>query len=198
MSLRLNKKMKIIIGFALSITALIMIACAVNNDNPKLQSQKSVAKWNYNYPQLVKIAGSAPINKKAAQNISVESEDVLLGKITNEFGIRDDVLTQILKTISANNESATIHAIRMEQYDQKVFTAANTKDAVNYAEKMGASMECLMKSFGMLNTHHLIMSISDMQQDTPARFERKQYVQQKLLGWQVIHDINGDCNAGNY
>ncbi len=198
MNLRLNKKMKIIIGVVLSITAIIMIACAVNNDNPKSQSQKMVTKWNYNYPQLVKMAGSAPINKKPAQNISVESEDVLLGKITNEFGIRDDVLTKILKTIPADNESATIHAIRMEQYDQKVFTATNTKDAVNYAEKMGASMECLMKSFGMLNTHHLIMSISDMQQDTPARFEQKQYVQQKLLGWQVIHDINGDCNAGNY
>ncbi len=199
--IKISRRMKINTLIIIIIIIIIEVTCNILKSTPPSTSV-SEKHWISIYPQLGRINASMPILGSSKVGFVAESsKDELLGKITNQYGIRDDILNYILKTIPAENESALFHAIKMAQYTQQMYISNDRETAIKEAESMGASIDCLMDSYGMVNTDNLVVALDKIRDDTPLRLHQER-VGEQLMGWQVIKanmtPIDKLCNSGDY
>jgi hypothetical protein len=164
-------------------------------------------KWEKRYPQVFNNSGynklieSDGILNKLKNN--PESLQKLQGKITNEFGIRDDILEYIL---SLNlNTQANYAAIRMAQSEYLSYFFSNDKITVNnLANKEMLSSFCLMNFVGFNYMHKIHSEIDTKLRNTKERNERMWWVDNNYLGYHVIGtglstaDEKEKCKRGDY
>jgi hypothetical protein len=164
-------------------------------------------KWSQKYPQVFNNSGynnlieSNGILNKLKNN--PESLQKLQGKITNEFGIRDDILEYIL---SLNlNTQANYAAIRMAQSEYLSYFFSNDKITVNnLANKEMLSSFCLMNFVGFNYMHKIHSEIDTKLRNTKERNERMWWVDNNYLGYHVIGtglstaDEKEKCKRGDY
>ncbi|MCE3268125.1 MAG: hypothetical protein K0R49_377, partial [Burkholderiales bacterium] len=146
-------------------------------------------------PQLANIQQKVSLNT----NKISPTQKPLVGKITNQFGIRDDILRNIVDSVPETNESALYHAIKYAQYSQAMYLS-NEKDEVSQnMDDMGYAISCLSNSYGMINTHNLILKTVAIRGDNQLRISQERKGE-KLMAWKISKldnkGINNDCHIG--
>ena len=169
----------------------------VNIDNQKWEKRYQQVFNNSGYNKLIESDG---ILNKLKNN--PESLQKLQGKITNEFGIRDDILEYILKINSLDNKSK-YDAIKLAQANTLLyFQINNSNDANFFANKAALGMTCL--SINNKDWLKTIRHIDAMMRDTKERNERMWWVDNHYLAYKVIGtglstaDENDVCRNGGY
>jgi hypothetical protein len=153
------------------------------------------AVWVNKYPQL----GNIQQKLSANTNQILPSQKPLVGNITNQFGIRDDILKNIAESIPVTNESALYHAIKYAQYSQARYLSVNDKDVSQNMQDMIYSIYCLSKSYGMINTHNLILRTVAIRGDNQLRVAQERKGEQ-LAAFKIFKldnkTANNDCHIG--
>ena len=87
-------KQSIVIGIIVVIVSVF--ACATcEKDNVQGDNKVDISYWQQKSPKLINMAGYSKLGESNSGNDNVssnESKDMYIGKVTNPYGIRDDVL----------------------------------------------------------------------------------------------------------
>ncbi|MBX9866713.1 MAG: hypothetical protein K2Y14_07330 [Burkholderiales bacterium] len=202
--MKVSNKMKIISMAAITIAAIVTIACA-NVSNPT-DEPSSTQQWQKKYPQIFSNVGYSKLiesqGKLSQYQNKSESTQELIGTITNQFGIRDDILNFTLNYFQSN-ESATYAAIRFLQNDMNVFMATNVDTAVLYQNKNTLYIHCLMNIIDVYTANKYVNKIEYLKTNTPARMLQenkiKTYLNLKILGNTITtQNMDKICEQGNY
>ena len=144
-------------------------------------SDVSDNNWEKKYPQLANNVGYSKLAESVpAYQAKTASEQELIGKVTNQFGIRDDVLKLILNTIPESNVQATIAAIKMVQYDQTEIGITDDKEMNLIANKAAAASSCLSQNISMMDRYNLGQAYDKIIRDTPARKAEQERIEHLL------------------
>ncbi|TXJ02892.1 MAG: hypothetical protein E6Q32_01770 [Neisseriales bacterium] len=156
-------------------------------------SNEKAVDWQKKYPQLSNNAGYGTLAASVpAYQARTASQQELIGKVSNEFGIRDDVLNLILNTIPESNVRATIAAIKLAQYYQQQIGVTDDKEMNVISNKALAANYCL--NLPMLEQHAFINKYADMLRDTPARKAEQNRIENLLSN----HVISADYGIQSY
>jgi hypothetical protein len=122
-----------------------------------------------------------------------ESMAALIAPITNPFGIRDDILDYIIKTIPASNESAMRAAIKMMQYEQQVYYGnPSESEALILDSKDDLAGSCLASYLHQTSGQDKLKDVLDVRDmrmqlfNTKAREKRMWDVANKYFAWHVL------------
>lgn len=162
-------------------------------------------KWSQKYPQVFNNSGynnlieSNGILNKLKNN--PKSLQKLQGKITNEFGIRDDILEYIL-SLNLNTQANYAIIQSTVNYNKIYYLAKSPKEANDFANKQSLAITCS----SMITPDWLIIGrkIDKMMRDTKARNNRMWWVDNNYLGYHVIGtglstaEENDVCRNGGY
>lgn len=193
------KKMTVI---GLIVVGVVTIGCATlyeseNNSNPP-KNTANIDKWKKQAPQLFNNAGYAKLEESIPQPVNQsESMAQLMGTITNPFGIRDDILEFIIKTIPANNESANRAAIKMMQYSQQIYYGnLSQPEALLISNKYVLADDCLrtylkqdvnyQSNNDPIKIVKYTSSLREMMSDNKNRTNHVNDTDRKYFSWQVI------------
>lgn len=179
-----------------------------NNEN--IVIPHSEKEWSNKYPQIFANAG---YNKLATLGTVEEESEIktikeltltekVIGPISNKFGIGDDMLAYIMKTIPASNESAVYAAIRLAQLNQTLILSETQEEALINVKKMDVSVHCLDKSLDYTNP--FIKNAGKLMTNTPDRKKQDQKIS-SFLAWQMIgipdlsvQQLDKMCLSGDY
>lgn len=198
----------------LAIILIVVVIFVVNKEESRghMNSTHSNVEWLKKYPQLgnvekvesgLLITGDIVIKKDAMK--ANESRSELEGKITNPFGIRDDILEYIIKTVPVNNESALRAAIKLNQDDQQIYYGDLTEDqAMKLVDNQALILTCLIKY--LPNNADVILGrgIDSLMRNTKARDGHLWAVDRKYFSWKVIGsglsvaDEDNACAKGEF
>lgn len=184
----MKKNLKYILIF---VGFVLIVFFVKNTINQKFDKGVNInnSKWEKDYPKIFNNSGySKLIESKEILNQlknNPESLQELQGKITNQFGIRDDILEYI---ISLNlDEKASYASIRMAQSEYfSYFFTDNKIDINNFANNEMLSSYCLMNFVGFDLMHQIHSEIDKKLRDTKDRNKRMVYVDSKYLAFSVI------------
>ncbi len=172
-------RLVVISTFIIGILALL--AWIIDMAYPRAQSDR----WKSEYPRLYTNAGYQKLEQTAPHKANF-SEDELTSKITNQFGIRDDILNLILNTFPESETQSTIAAIKMAQYFQAQI-GVNDPDKVNFlANKAAAALSCV--NLPMLKEHQFIKDFDMLLRNTPARLAEEERIEHLLNGRIISND----------
>ena len=199
--------MKIMGAVSVVCAVIVIIACATTQKDAKSSenqvTQKSIAQWHTKALGLFNNVGFGKLMESAMVESIPLNNNQSIGKVTNPYGIRDDVLEFIIKTIPADNESAIYAAIRMMQYDVLIYRAKTDDEAVEYANQQAIPIHCLVSNLGGVNTSRLVDRIDEMDNIT-AESKKMAEVIRKKLAWKIIgtdksnKELENICNNGDY
>jgi hypothetical protein len=151
--------------------------------------------WANKYPQLANMQQKL----SPTTNQILSSQKPLVGNVTNRFGIRDDILRNVLDLIPATNESALYHAMKYAQYSQARYLSADEKDVSQNMQDMIYAIHCLSNSYGMINTHNLILKTVAIRGDNQLRLTQERKGEQ-LAAFKIFKldnkAVNNDCHIG--
>ncbi len=147
--------------------------------------------WKVRAPQLFMNAGySKLIESKLSQadaKIS-ESEQKLEGKITNPFGIRDDILDFIITNVPSSNESALRAAILSAQLSQEIYYGDITQaEAIKLVDRDALVGTCLDIYLGGFKQGYKVdMGIDKLMRNTKVRDKHMWDIDRKYFSWKVL------------
>lgn len=137
-------------------------------DDESPAKPESIKQWERKYPRLVNNVGFGKIEEpESFYTAKPAAEKDLIGKVTNEFGIRDEVLQLILTTIPESDVQSTIAMIKMVQYDQQQIGVTDDKEMNLIANKAAAASSCI--DIPMMDRSKFGDSYDELIRDTPAR-----------------------------
>ena len=181
--MKVSKRMKIIAGVTIAVAALVVIACANVSNSPNEPSLNQ--QWQHKSPQVFSNGGYSKLIASQGKSYQYQKEskstEQLVGKITNPFGIRDDILTYTLDYFKGN-ESATIVAIKLAQSMTNLYLASNQKDARSYYDQMFVAGWCLWHVSTAQSKIEYTRTVEKYTNDTPARKEQSDKVDRLLSG----------------
>lgn len=200
----MKKNLKYILIF---VGFVLIVFFVKNTINQKFDKGVNInnSKWEKDYPKIFNNSGySKLIESKGILNKlknNPESLQELQGKITNQFGIRDDILEYIL---SLNlDERNNYSALKIAQTDTYIyFVAKNKTDALIYSKYYGLSLTCL--SIYYPQWLKISRHIDSMMRDTKSRDKRMWWVDNNYFSYQVIGtglsvaDENKKCKELEY
>lgn len=205
--MKINKKT---IFIALAILACLLIACSSlihsQSSSTNVTTTNVINKklWQAKAPQLFSNIGYSKLVESTNNNpTGSPSQNRYIGKVTNPFGIRDDVLEFILSSFP-KNESAIYAAIRNEQYELLIFNAETDKEAVKYANDGGVAIWCLGNAIGDINADKFYDALNDVRLSTPEGKNIDKVVRRKLawkiwgFGHKSTIELDSICNKGAY
>lgn len=117
----------------------------------------------------------------------------LIGPITNPFGIRDDILEYIVKTIPANNEIAMRAAIKLMQYMQQIYygNLSESDALLNHSREVlaGTCLSRYMKqnpNFKNNDGGDFVYGLQMSMHNTKARVNHMWDIDRKYFSWKVL------------
>lgn len=183
----MRKKILIIISSCL-------IGCVIYT-LPKLLAETPPIKtqWTKKYPQLANNIGFAKL-VESNPTVIKHSDKIkdLIGPVSNEFGIRDEVLTLILQTIPESDVRSTIAAIKMIQFYQAQVGVTNDKEMNKLANKASAASSCI--NIPMMDRYNFGQSYDKIIRDTSDRQDEQDRIEHLLSG----HVISADYGIQSY
>ena len=133
------------------------------------------------------------IESVPAYQAKTASEQDLIGKVTNQFGIRDDVLKLILTSIPESDTGSTIAAIKMAQYNQAEIGLTNDMEINSIENKASAAVSCMSDQMIFQNSK-FFDSYNQLLRDTPARQAEQDRIEHLLNN----HVISNDYGIQSY
>ena len=184
----MKKSLKYFIVFL--ILALIVFFIK-NTIHQKLDKGVSIDnhKWETKFPKVFNNSGYSKLieSKEILEQFknNPESLQELQGKITNEFGIRDDILEYILSLNLDENSSKAL--IKMSQYDNAMYyLSKNDKEANIWANKGALAMRCVFYFLNDKKSIKLIRETDLMMRNTKERNKYMWWIDTNYLGYHVI------------
>ena len=153
----------------------------LNQPAPDWQKQYLRLANNVGY---IRLAASVPIS----QTKSILQQE-LIGKITNNFAIRDDVLKLILNFIPESDVMSTIATIKMAQYYQQQIGVTDEKEMNLLANKAAAAVSC--QNLSIIDSYNFGKAYDEIIRDTPARKLEQDRIERLLSN----HIISADCGT---
>lgn len=203
--LYINKYLKLLLIFA--ITGAIVVACAAMETKSKESNSgpHTVAEWDQKYPQVFANAGYSGLIESSAQlkslHNSPESQQELIGTITNPFGIRDDILMLTL-SIPESTPQLRVAIIKYSQIINKMYYEnINIEARLKLANQLSLSLTCARIAEG---GYYWITQVNDMMRDTAERSLHLNKMDSTVFSWHVIGSglsINEEiarCKNGSY
>ncbi len=170
------------------IALVLIVVCGVAFVSCSSNGQGAGVNWQKKYPQLTNNVGySRLIESVPAYQAKTASEQELIGKVTNQFGIRDDVLKLILTSIPESNVQATIAAIKMAQYDQAEIGITDDKEMNLIANKASAASSCM--NIPMMDGWRFVQAYDKIIRDTPARQAEQDRIEHLLNNLVISPDF---------
>ncbi len=174
---------------------IIIVVCAITFAAKFIKFKNNqIIDWQTKYPQLkTNNIGYSKLTASAT-NIAPKSnsQKALIGKVTNQFGIRDDVLKLILDTFPESDVRSTIAAIKMAQYYQQQIGVTDDKEINKLANKAGAAVSC--QNLSMLDSYKFGQAYDKLIRDTPARKAEEDRIELLLNN----HVISNDYGIQSY
>ena len=176
------------------IALVLIVVCGVAFVSCSSTGQGSGVNWQKKYPQLTNNVGySRLIESVPAYQAKTASEQDLIGKVTNQFGIRDDVLKLILTSIPESDTGSTIAAIKMAQYNQAEIGLTNDMEINSIENKASAAVSCMSDQMIFQNSK-FFDSYNQLLRDTPARQAEQDRIEHLLNN----HVISNDYGIQSY
>lgn len=176
------------------IALVLIVVCGVAFVSCSSTGQGSGVNWQKKYPQLTNNVGySRLIESVPAYQAKTASEQELIGKVTNQFGIRDDVLKLILTSIPESDTGSTIAAIKMAQYNQAEIGLTNDMEINSIENKASAAVSCMSDQMIFQNSK-FFDSYNQLLRDTPARQAEQDRIEHLLNN----HVISNDYGIQSY
>ena len=176
------------------IALVLIVVCGVAFVSCSSTGQGSGVNWQKKYPQLTNNIGySRLIESVPAYQAKTASEQDLIGKVTNQFGIRDDVLKLILTSIPESDTGSTIAAIKMAQYNQAEIGLTNDMEINSIENKASAAVSCMSDQMIFQNSK-FFDSYNQLLRDTPARQAEQDRIEHLLNN----HVISNDYGIQSY
>ena len=176
------------------IALVLIVVCGVAFVSCSSTGQGSGVNWQKKYPQLTNNVGySRLIESVPAYQAKTASEQDLIGKVTNQFGIRDDVLKLILTSIPESDTGSTIAAIKMAQYNQAEIGLTNDMEINSIENKASAAVSCTSDQMIFQNSK-FFDSYNQLLRDTPARQAEQDRIEHLLNN----HVISNDYGIQSY
>ena len=193
------KYKKIVISLVIIVIALIFTHKAINyndsDDNNKQHVVINESKWLGRYPQLGAIESSAISVPITVATDSKRAE--LIGVITNQYGIRDDILQYILNNVPASNKQGIEAAIHLAQNEYDIYYGSDDPEKIRYsANMMGHIIRCMNVFFE--EQDHTSRNIAKLYRNTPAREKRMHDIEGNILGGHVYDDNVGEMANINF
>lgn len=194
-----------------TITLAIVVACAAMETKSKESNSgpHTVTEWDQKYPKVFTNSGYQSLIEPNTQLKSLqrlpESQQELIGTITNPFGIRDDVLDYILTNIPESNILVRKAAIKLYEIKTNIYFNSNPESAQKLAGLESLMYLCLFKE---LDAAKIDIKITDQIYHQFADTDkRKLYIDKidtEYFAWKMIGsglDSNAEnkfCDAGQY
>lgn len=183
------------------ITLLLVISCVViflfyliNENKPQEKPQHKIdISWAKKYPQFTNNVGFAKLVESPAiyQNKTTIQQE-LIGTVTNQFGIRDEVLQLILTSIPESDVRSTIAAIKLAKYHQLEVGLTNDAQINIFENRASAAISCI--NLPMMDRYNFVVKYDKMIRDTPARKAEQDRIEHALNG----HVISNDYGIQSY
>ena len=209
--LYINKYLKLLLIFA--ITGAIVVACAAMETKGKESNSgpNTVPEWDQKYPKVFTNSGyqgliESNTQLEALQNLP-ESQQELIGTITNPFGIRDDILDYILTNIPESNIKWRAAGIALAQTYNVMyeFSTLPNEQRIIAANKNTLLSKCLLIFSNDFDTYYKFSKgMERLLNNSDKRKENINQIDQKVFGWHVIgsgmnsEDENKYCNNGYF
>ena len=168
-----------------------------HNDDYKHKQHLAVAEsiWGVKYPQLGAIESSTISVPIAVATDSKRAK--LIGVITNQYGIRDDILQYILNNVPASNKQGIEAAIHLAQNEYDIYYGSDDPEKIRYsANMMGHIIRCMNVFFE--EQDHTSRNIAKLYRNTPAREKRMHDIEGNILGGHVYDDNVGEMANINF
>lgn len=180
---------KTLIFLAIAVLSVVVVSYATSTKDKQLSVKQppAVEKIQSIAPQLVNKVGFTDAEPNDIKNTShvqsTPSVQELVGKVTNPFGIRDDVLDYIIKSIPADNKGAIISAIKRAQIDQQEMFVKDPDKLNKLEDKGSASIMCLNTYIDDdIKTDDFIHGYDALMRNTPERKALQEEIENKLGG----------------
>ncbi|MDD3267422.1 MAG: hypothetical protein PHC75_09635 [Burkholderiales bacterium] len=160
------------------------------HDKPQLKIDIS---WTKKRPQFTNNVGFARLAESSTtyQNKTITQQE-LIGTVTNQFGIRDEVLELILTSIPESDVRSTIAAIKMVQYDQMEVGITDDMAINKFANKAAAASSCI--NIPMMDRYNFGQAYDKIIRDNSARKAEWDRIEHLLNG----HVISNDYGIQSY
>lgn len=200
-----NLKFLIVIGLLVIVisVAYLKLNNAYNIQKDISDNKIHLTNWKDKAPQLFtnsgysKLMTSMPTNNRLAESVAK-----LEGKITNPFGVRDDILEFILKNVPNDDPRIMKASIEKAQLNQSIYyDDISAKDALKLANKDSLLTTCLR----IYTTNYSIENgIDKLMRNTKARNAHMWEVDRKYFSWKIVGsglsvaDENKACEKGDF
>lgn len=202
----MNKYLKLLLIFA--ITGAIVVVCSTIESKSKQSNSEpqTVAQWQQKYPAVFANAGYQSLIESNTQLEALqhlpESQQELIGVITNPFGIRDDILDYILINIPESDSHGLKALLFYTKYTQEVYYSNLSQESLIMRSNDSTLMAaCLDEYYGVDKGIELTKGVNTLMRDTKSRNQHLDQIDQKVFGWSVLggltsKKINEACFHG--
>jgi hypothetical protein len=168
---------------------------------------ENTQKWEKKYPEAFKQIGNdgALESKVAFLNKVIESQNPLIGNITNELGIRDDILEYIIKTVPQNKPLALKAALQIAQNNQIIYYGDITQqEAISLENNNYLVGWCLLQYLGDKPNLDLSRGMENLLRNTKERDDHLWGIDRKFFSWKVLgsglstDEENARCEKGEF
>ena len=192
--MKVSKKMKISIVLSCIVAVVIGVSCAsTKSTSPGIDiNHENTAKWKAKAPGLFANVGTLTIVESSV-NVNVsESQNALVGKVTNPFGIRDDILDYIIINIPESNERARLASVKLAQYYSSMINNTNIINVNLLANSASASITCSNLTIG--DSYKFGQGLDKLLRNTPDRLSEQNRIEHLLNGCIISPNFGDKCN----
>ncbi|MCE2706522.1 MAG: hypothetical protein LW807_05540 [Proteobacteria bacterium] len=192
--MKVSKKMKISIVLSCIVAVVIGVSCAsTKSTSPGIDiNHENTAKWKAKAPGLFANVGTLTIVESSV-NVNVsESQNALVGKVTNPFGIRDDILDYIIINIPESNERARLASVKLAILNQNEIFISNFEQLNSFENQASAAITCL--NLPIKDSYKFIKGYDELLRNTPDRLSEQNRIEYLLNGRVISPNFGDKCN----
>lgn len=144
--------------------------------------------WLKRFPQLQAVPAESQTANIKNLKIS-ESVSQLIGPIDNPYGVRNDVLAQILAIVPESNPRMLKAAIKAAYYDNLLAYSPTESEQLYYLKKWSLAHSCAayFDSSENLTTYQTqSQAVEKLMRNTPARKKYNEDFDKNVLGWKTL------------
>jgi hypothetical protein len=131
-----------------------------------------------------------------------ESISALIGPINNPYGVRDDILDEIVTMVPESNSKLLDAVIKSAYYDNLSSFSVTNKDKLNYEHKVSTAIYCIV----LFDNNNLASTITKnydrLMRNNINRKKYQENLEQTVFAWQLLGATDSgtkeQCLKGNY
>ena len=183
-----KNKLKILVG-VIVVGAGLIVWLSMGEAKLDKNLPRNQAQWEDKYPQVFSNVGYAKLIESAPEVTQYsklpESLQELSGKITNRFGIRDDILEFIIQKASESTDERIFRAAILYAQDMQQIYYGNVgqEEAVRLSRRDSLLLGCL---HDYTDNFEITRGLSKRMRDSKPRNQHMWRLDQEYFSWQLL------------